>query len=209
MSRGPGHVERAIAGILDAKPDNAFTTEELCRVAYPAAKHIEKKHRVAVLRSATKLQQRRDALDYLTSEHLGGSRVYFNWASVQSYAMAHLKRSEHYASADSRLENHQIKNEAQLRAILKSKDYRKQYTDPGGAWWRHVQSWLAERDARLAKDDAKLIEVLTERWEFNCRIYRVLGNDLPPQPPELVRLLRRQQNKPRKRQHSTSRKARS
>ena len=60
MSRGPGRIERAIAAILDAEPDNAFTTEDLCERVYPGVNRVEKKHRVAVLRAANKLIKRRD-----------------------------------------------------------------------------------------------------------------------------------------------------
>ena len=198
MSRGPGHIEQAIAGVLDAKPDDAFTTEDLCRVVYPHAKQVEKKHRVAVLRAVGRLQ--RDTLDCLTSKHLGGTCVYFNRTSVQSYAMAWLKAHEYYASADLRIYDHMIKSEAELRAMLKPGGNHHEYVQPGGALWRHVQSWIAELAARRDKDDEKLIKVLTERWEFNCGVYRGLGIDLPPQPPELVRLLRKRKPSP-SRQH--------
>jgi hypothetical protein len=51
MSKGAGRVERAIAGVFEAEPDNAFTVEDLCDRAYPG-ELVEKKHRVAVLRAA-------------------------------------------------------------------------------------------------------------------------------------------------------------
>lgn len=56
MSRGPGHIERTIKELFVAEPDAAFTTEQLCRKVYPRIRHVLKKHRVAVLRAAKKLQ---------------------------------------------------------------------------------------------------------------------------------------------------------
>jgi hypothetical protein len=36
MSRGPGHVQRAIRALFDANPDTAFTTEEIAAAAFAA-----------------------------------------------------------------------------------------------------------------------------------------------------------------------------
>ena len=44
MSRGPGRIERAIASVFDAEPDNAFTTEELCKRVYCGVNRVKKKH---------------------------------------------------------------------------------------------------------------------------------------------------------------------
>jgi len=51
MSRGPGRIERAIAAILDAESDNAFTTEDLCERVYRGVNRVEKKHRGRVAAS--------------------------------------------------------------------------------------------------------------------------------------------------------------
>ena len=104
MSRGPGRIEQAIAALLDAEPDNAFTTEELCERVYPGVNRVEKKHRVAVLRAANKLIKRRDNTDCMRCGNLGGTRVYFNLDNVMSYAMARLKtdRLNHYRNNDDR-----------------------------------------------------------------------------------------------------------
>jgi hypothetical protein len=60
MCKGPGRIERAIAAALDAEPDGAFTTDDLCDRVYRGVNRIEKKHRVAVLRAASNLMKRRD-----------------------------------------------------------------------------------------------------------------------------------------------------
>jgi hypothetical protein len=51
MSRGPGRIERAIRGLLDAHPDLAFTTDDLAEHCYPGVAPIERKHQVSVLRA--------------------------------------------------------------------------------------------------------------------------------------------------------------
>jgi hypothetical protein len=58
MSRGPGHVARAIAEHLAAHPSQEFTIGELAAIAYPGAL-IEKKHRVAAARAVNKLAPER------------------------------------------------------------------------------------------------------------------------------------------------------
>jgi hypothetical protein len=53
MSRGPGRIGRLIAEAFDtAERGKRFTTEALCRLAYPGIDRVENKHRVAVLRAA-------------------------------------------------------------------------------------------------------------------------------------------------------------
>ena len=104
MSRGAGRIERAIAAILDAEADNAFTTEDLCERVYSGVNRVEKKHRVAVLRATNKLVKRRDNTGCMRCENLGGTRVYFNIDNVMSYAMARLKANNlnRYRSKDDR-----------------------------------------------------------------------------------------------------------
>jgi hypothetical protein len=52
MSRGPGKIDRIIAALFAAEPDNAFMLHELLGHVYPDVEYYEKKHRVAVLRAA-------------------------------------------------------------------------------------------------------------------------------------------------------------
>ena len=46
MSRGPGHLERALRALFDASPDLAFVTVELVEHCFPdiAEKDIRRKH---------------------------------------------------------------------------------------------------------------------------------------------------------------------
>jgi hypothetical protein len=43
MGKGPGRIARAIKGLFEAEPDNAFTTTELCERVY-GIKEIDKRH---------------------------------------------------------------------------------------------------------------------------------------------------------------------
>jgi Xaa-Pro aminopeptidase len=88
MSRGPGKIERAIRALFDAHPDEAFVTDELAEHCYPGVT-IERKHRVAVLRAATKVATADPDWAWYISESHGGTLVFFDQASVQSRAMAH------------------------------------------------------------------------------------------------------------------------
>jgi hypothetical protein len=86
MSRGPGRIERAIRALLDANPDRAFTTDELCEHCYPVVA-IEKKHMVAVLRAAMNVLK---ADPDWTAERVWGDKGnryrFFNRDSVVSRA---------------------------------------------------------------------------------------------------------------------------
>ena len=184
MSRGPGRIERAIAAILDAEADNAFTTEDLCERVYSGVNRVEKKHRVAVLRAANKLVKRRDNTGCQRCENLGGSRVYFNIDNVMSYAMARLKTDQfnHYRSNDDRwftpsalLRRHRPdrfqkghvyrwhrSSEAELRAELAEGGRNHKHVVPGGVWWKHTRWAIAEVEARRDGDTNRLEEIEAE-----------------------------------------------
>jgi hypothetical protein len=49
-------LERKIRGVFAAHPDETFVTDELAEHCYPDAGRIDREHRVAVLRAATKAQ---------------------------------------------------------------------------------------------------------------------------------------------------------
>jgi hypothetical protein len=57
MSRGPGHVERAIAEAFARYPFKAFYVGGLCLLVWPElkARDVQHKHRVSVRRAAGKL----------------------------------------------------------------------------------------------------------------------------------------------------------
>jgi hypothetical protein len=209
MSRGPGRIERAIAAVLDAEPDNAVTTDDLCDRVYRGVNRIEKKHRVAVLRAARNLMKRRDTMACSESDTLGGMMVFYNKDNVMSYAMSRLKGDglNHYRSNDDRwfrperkpkwfrramgyekgyvYQNHRS-TEAELRAKLAEDRYQK-YVVPGGAWWRHTQEAMAELEAIRAGDTARLEQLRAEAKEASeaalAEIAAGIGADLKGTTP--------------------------
>ena len=95
MSKGLGHVGRAIAAAFDAEPDNAFTTAELCLRVWPdCTDWPERWHRVAVRRAAKRLARHRPDLGVASMRkdyERGHEAVFYRNERVLSRAMAHLK----------------------------------------------------------------------------------------------------------------------
>jgi hypothetical protein len=87
ISKGPGRIERAIRALLDAHPDLAFVTDELCEHCYPNATKIERKHQVAVLRAAMKVIKDDPDWRAWRIAGMGRGRVFVNHANGQSYAL--------------------------------------------------------------------------------------------------------------------------
>ena len=152
MSKRSGRIQRAITAIFDSAPDNAFTIGDLCEKVYGVS-HVERKHRVSVLRAAKHVAERRDTLRSFRFLQ-GRTWVYFNICSPMSYAMAWLKSDYifHYRRKKRGLTRSGC-SENELRSMLlgKHKDKRHDYRDwikPGGAAWIAVQSWKAELKAR-------------------------------------------------------------
>ena len=82
MSRGPGHIERAIKQAFEAEPDRVFTTEELCSCVFDiSSKKIEKKHRVSLVRAAKRLLKREGGW-HMTRINLPGRPFLFYKESV-------------------------------------------------------------------------------------------------------------------------------
>jgi len=159
MSKGPGRIERMLIGIFfDTKLDNAFTTEELCERIFGAA---GKSQRVALIRAAQRLCQRKgyEDLHSWRGENLGTTHIWFNRANVMSYAMAALKADNiyNYRNRDYREDYpHLKKSEQELRARLARGGADRSRIIVGGAWQRHVQEWIAERDLRRAGNKKRL-----------------------------------------------------
>jgi hypothetical protein len=167
MSKGLGHVGRAILAAFEAEPDNAFTTEELCERAYPlTAQHLsERKQRVAVLRAVKILMQHRPDLGikaWRESMARGGPCAFYRQYNVLSYAMARLKTDENWARG-------YINSEAELRAQLMpgGRDYER--VQPGGSWTRHTEMEIATRDgdheklAMLEAEQERALDGVAER----------------------------------------------
>ena len=164
MSKGLGHVGRAIEAAFEAEPDNAFTTEELCERAYPlTAQYLsERKQRVAVLRAVKTLMRHRPDLGIDACREFmarGAPVVFYRQYRVLSYAMARLKGDEFWIRRYNKR-----KSEAELRAEIAEGGRHHQYVIPGGAWLRHTEMAIAKRDgdheklARLEAEQERVME---------------------------------------------------
>ena len=159
MSRGLGHVGRAIAAAFDAEPDNAFTTGELCERAYPDEREwlAEREQRVAVLRAVKSLARHRPdlALDaYEMEDARGGESVFYRRDRVLSYSMARMKGANNFWQRE----------EDELRARLMPGGDHHHQTLPGGAWLCHTEIAIAKRDGdqaaleRLEAEQERVLE---------------------------------------------------
>lgn len=148
MSRGPGRIERAIESIFRTEPGDAFTTEDLIDRIYPAVDTAQKKHRVVTMRAAKNVCERIDGWVWWQSESRGGTLVFWNRCDVMSYATARLKTDEinYYRHKDTRIPAHWRGSPESIRAKLSPGGDHYEFVAQGGAWWRHVQLNIAERD---------------------------------------------------------------
>ncbi|MBV9528199.1 hypothetical protein [Sphingomonas sp.] len=74
MSKGAGHVMRAILQVVDGEPDRSFDVDELCRRAYPDVAAIELKHRQAVIRALRRMVPLRSDLGLRADGYRPGAR---------------------------------------------------------------------------------------------------------------------------------------
>lgn len=144
MSRGPGRIERAIAAAFEAEPDEAFSTDELCALAYPGVNRIEKKHRVAVIRAGERVCARMPAWAAWQSSEATGPLIWANRYSVPSYTLMRARKAYPREPLD-----------AQRRMLEHGgKFYRA--AQEGGPWWRQVQLMIAARDGDRSERTAEL-----------------------------------------------------
>ena len=139
-----GRIQQALIKIFDSERDNAFTTEDLCERIWPdlCRDQIKRSHRSTVIRAVRHIASQRPEIQWLYSQRLGGSFVFFRHDEVMSYAIARLKadRFQRYRSQRS----HWSSGEEALRRVLDDESYRK-LIGPGGAWRRQVEIFLARR----------------------------------------------------------------
>ena len=140
MSRGPGRIERAIHDLFDKHPEGAWTTADLCRLIYPAANRVEKKHRVAVIRAAKTITDKTG--DRYRDWHMwragvtGRTVTLFNYTSVMSYGLARLKCETSWFN----------RTEDELLEQLRPGGDHHELVIPGGSWDSHVRQYIAARD---------------------------------------------------------------
>jgi hypothetical protein len=154
-------------------------------------KYVHKKHRVAIIRAATRLSKRNgyEDLHSWRGENLGRTHIWFNRANVMSYAMAALKAENYhsYRSRDERrnwnwwrLKPGDKTEERKLRAMLAPGGKQHHSIVPGGAWHQHVQEWITERDLRRAGDAEALATFLAEKEAAEQALMQELVKALAP-----------------------------
>jgi len=164
MSRGPGKIEIAVQHVFDSEQDNAFTVEDLIDRVYTGVNRIEKKHRVALIRSAKKVCGRSPEWTWLISGGIGGTLVFFSPYNVMSYSIGRTKGEDCG-------NNYRVNDPRRARwphwKSLTDEDVRKQFSPggqkydrviEGGAWWNHTQMAIAERDRDCSPEALKLFE---------------------------------------------------
>lgn len=94
-----------------------------------------------------------------------------------SYAIGRAKSDfcNHYRSNDPRICPVWIKSEADIRELFEPGGRDHKLVAPGGAWRRHVQMYIAERD-KDCSDAAR------EMWIENNRLKAALGMKPSPLP---------------------------
>lgn len=168
MSKGPGRIERAVEAVFAVAPDDAYTTADLIDHAYPGINRVEKKHRVAVIRAAKNIC-RRTGWRWFMTRALGGTLVFWNPYDVRSYAIGRLKADfgMGYRSNDERIVWCLGRTAEKIQAMLAPRGDHHHLVVEGGAWWRHVQINIADRDGdtsdrvqALRAEEAKVIAMI-------------------------------------------------
>ena len=125
----PQRREDIEATILDAFVANAkeaaFTTDDLCELIYPDLRWPERKRRATVVAAAKRVCERLGKhWDWMESH--GHTLVFFNYANVRSYGIAHMRE---WCSTNA---------DAKERLTNKDWDYHELIAE-GGSWWQHCQ----------------------------------------------------------------------
>jgi hypothetical protein len=153
VSRGLGKIGRALEAAFIADADNAFTTPDLCRIAFPGANRIEKKHSVSVLRTVHGLLRIFPSYRVMRSTRRGNSIAVVNIESPASIGMAHLKHARRFGYGRN-IGMRPGKSESELRAMIAPGGARHSWVLPGGDWWliseigkaRLAGNWVEELD---------------------------------------------------------------
>ena len=151
MSAGSGRVERAIEAAFAANPDEIFTTDDLHKIVYGNQEGplIKKKHVMIVLHAANKVRARLSDWHIWRSENRG-VMIFFNHASVRSYALAKKRKA-----------NFSRHSEARIRRDLAPGGKDHHLIVEGGPWWRCVQLYIAKRNGDIEREKILMAKVNT------------------------------------------------
>jgi hypothetical protein len=132
-------IERTIREIFIANPDSAFSANDLCERVYSADwNQTERKYHNAVVAAAKKVsEQLGEHRSWFCAEWRGAPFVFFNHASVTSYAMARLRADAWNRRA----------SEEELKSKLLDHEMYREFVSEGGAWWEHCQEYIAKFEA--------------------------------------------------------------
>jgi hypothetical protein len=161
MSRGPGHVERRVEKLFTRNPTKTFSTGDLIAKVYPGLEWIEKKHRVAVLRAATKVALRLGNWEkwkcerFFQNDLTDRGIIFVNVCDTRSYALGRLRTQQEYQWGGGM-------PVAALARHMERDENIKQYVARGGAWWRLVQQERVKRGAVLDAESQKLVATAEE-----------------------------------------------
>ena len=151
MGKGLGHVGRAITEVFAEEPDLALSVDDLCMCVYDLDwGDIEKKHRVAVLRTVKTLPWLRP---WQCGMFGGGHLLFYTADNVLAFGMARLRGDDYQGFRQP------IQSDDALRARLEPGGDHHHLIVPGGAWHRHVEMYVAERDG----DTERLQELQREQ----------------------------------------------
>jgi hypothetical protein len=173
MSKGPGRIERAIAAILDAEPEDAFTLDELCRRIFDLdlwdSGVVRPKHSISVARAGKKLCQRRRELGWSRI----GVLVFHRRDNLMSLAVAARKatrradfRAVAFRDAQAILASAAAPPDSSDNRLSKNWDCER------------VSRWRQEMDlcrAELEGDTATIARIGEEREVARERLFRQLG----------------------------------
>jgi hypothetical protein len=174
-----GKIELQVREILEAEPDNGFTTEDLCQRIYGAA---EKKHRVSMLRVVKRISGADPRYATLTSEQRGGTPIVYNCTSTYAYAVARLEGESFGYQREHDWWKSKV-TEDDLHAELRDEQHQ-ELIALGGAWWRFARVEWLDRPGENPEELAELRAWDEQRKLDAERAARLSGE---PSPEQLAR----------------------
>jgi hypothetical protein len=175
MSHGPGRIERAVEQTLRGA-DRSFTVEELATFAYPTIAVVEKKHRVAILRTFNSVEKKLPLWFFRTVKP-PWRLIVTNRNSVRSYVHGYLR--VYWWDAERSLDLiEKILNDPEVQSVMQ----------PGGVWWTDVEINKAEaehRDIMRLLETKGLATPLNPYWGS----WRWKNDEEPPEYEESIAYL--------------------
>jgi hypothetical protein len=137
---GREQIERAIESAFRENLASAFTTDQLCELVYPGLNRIERKHRAVVVPIARKISERLgEHRKCVRAEQVGRPFVFFNKASVMSYAMGRWKGEFPWCLRYT---------DEEFKADFAPGGREHRLVVEGGYWWQHCQKYKNCRDKK-------------------------------------------------------------